>query len=354
MSCFNGAADFHPRKRRQAARCCSVPSRASMGPRTSIRGNDALRSSVIRARRVRRASMGPRTSIRGNTAVLDGASQGNGERVGRHASMGPRTSIRGNRRPCATRSCRCHRASMGPRTSIRGNCRDAGRDIAPQRVRSLQWGRGLPSAETHVRKGFATSRPTERVLQWGRGLPSAETGPSPARLDLERSSTLASMGPRTSIRGNGRAPDRRHGCLASYSLQWGRGLPSAETPCHPRLTTRTRAIMLQWGRGLPSAETDARRGLREATSVRQTCFNGAADFHPRKQHAFEVFSCQRLALPLASAGRQTVDWTKRTLVPNPQLHACQHLPAASGHRVFALTSTLAPAAKAAHRVSNPW
>ena len=37
--------------------------------------------------------------------------------------------------------------------------------------------------------------------------------------------------------------------------------------------------------------------------VTYTGFNGAADFHPRKQHAFEVFSCQRLALPLASAGR---------------------------------------------------
>ena len=82
-----------------------------MGPRTSIRGNDYEKLREIQAVL---ASMGPRTSIRGN-ALGQGAAD-----VAAPASMGPRTSIRGN---TATRSSRSH-------------------------SKPLQWGRGLPSAET--------------------------------------------------------------------------------------------------------------------------------------------------------------------------------------------------------------
>ena len=226
--------------------------------------------------------------------------------------MGPRTSIRGNAAVARMRAIHLRPASMGPRTSIRGNCNRVVLINRP-RVCQAQWGRALPSAET-------PSRPApQRWGQWGRGLPSAETIP---RGFVAVVRNQASMGPRTSIRGNLR-----------YRLKrWSSRRFNGAADFHPRKLVEGRH---------PVGELSRR-------------FNGAADFHPRKQHAFEVFSCQRLALPLASAGRQTVDWTKRTLVPNPQLHACQHLPAASGHRVFALTSTLAPAAKAAHRVSNPW
>ena len=161
-----------------------------------------------------------------------------------------------------------------------------------------------------------------------------------------KTAKTASMGPRTSIRGNNRARATAPGPhRASMGPRTSiRGNERQDEVKHQR-TPRFNGAADFHPRKHPSSPS---------FSWSFACFNGAADFHPRKQHAFEVFSCQRLALPLASAGRQTVDWTKRTLVPNPQLHACQHLPAASGHRVFALTSTLAPAAKAAHRVSNPW
>ena len=181
----------------------------------------------------------------------------------------------------------------------------------------LQWGRGLPSAETPetTRKasplpgfnGAADFHPRKRALHaW-----SAE------KLDI------ASMGPRTSIRGNtpttitadecvvglqwGRGlPSAEteldaHASLEGGMLQWGRGLPSAETwrPQDDVLLVR----WLQWGRGLPSAETPALRladeigpdaSMGPRTSIRGNsmifaifwcasfCFNGAADFHPRK------------------------------------------------------------------------
>ena len=132
---------------------------ASMGPRTSIRGNQLQRD---RERRLGAASMGPRTSIRGNWLVVDDM------RLVIVASMGPRTSIRGN-------------------TVLRVPLNDRNR---------LQWGRGLPSAETQERRGH--------------------------RVNLRQ----ASMGPRTSIRGN---ESGQYHPFARTLLQWGRGLPSAET-----------------------------------------------------------------------------------------------------------------------------
>ena len=64
---------------------------------------------------------------------------------------------------------------------------------------------------------------------------------------------LASMGPRTSIRGN--SGFCRPSMSARARLQWGRGLPSAETDDGQQWIDRL--ALLQWGRGLPSAETRA-------------------------------------------------------------------------------------------------
>ena len=75
-------------------------------------------------------------------------------------------------------------------------------------------------------------------LQWGRGLPSAETS--------LKSGDVGAVVER-SIRG----------CVDNYvmehSLQWGRGLPSAETKWNT--PSRSHCAVLQWDRGLPSAET---------------------------------------------------------------------------------------------------
>ncbi len=61
-------------------------------------------------------------------------------------------------------------------------------------------------------------------LQWGRGLTSAESTRSAA---ASTASDVASMGPRTYIRGKARAgPEEDVGKMA---LQWGRGLTSAES-----------------------------------------------------------------------------------------------------------------------------
>ena len=202
--------------------------------------------------------------------------------------MGPRTSIRGNMElerwpalsviwlqwgrglPSAETRQPAHVgvpgvASMGPRTSIRGNV-----DVrtGSHTIRWLQWGRGLPSVETKLILG---QRRVVVRLQWGRGLPSAETGLLGGPTRPGRS---ASMGPRTSIRGNA-----CHPIVSAFtrSLQWGRGLPSAET-WRPALAS---------GRALP-ASMGPRTSIRGNVPVgadsgaHMMSFNGAADFHPRK------------------------------------------------------------------------
>ena len=209
---------------------------------------------------------------------------------------------------------------MGPRTSIRGNVVDGrcpppmaafngaadfhprkrfGSQGANQSQARLQWGRGLPSAETRIASMSPDSLPH---LQWGRGLPSAET----FHKLLHAVVGSPSMGPRTSIRGNSAATGT---ASTDVPLQWGRGLPSAETPRRPSKRWGSRS--LQWGRGLPSAETFTPwrtsasrpalqwgRGLPSAETNRPApcgkrstgSFNGAADFHPRKPRYWAVMS----------------------------------------------------------------
>src|SRR3990172_7799360 len=60
-ACFNGAADVHPRKRKEG-KGEGERERASMGPRMFIRGNEPRAPKDCR---VRPASMGPRMFIRG-------------------------------------------------------------------------------------------------------------------------------------------------------------------------------------------------------------------------------------------------------------------------------------------------
>ena len=139
------------------------------------------------------------------------------------ASMGPRTSIRGNVSMARYTSVQIA-ASMGPRTSIRGN-------------------HGSPRLALD-----------DSLLQWGRGLPSAETcidgEPAVGRV-------RASMGPRTSIRGN--TPN-----ISSSTSATTRFNGAADFHPRKRITipvNKAIAQWLQWGRGLPSAETACLRSV---------------------------------------------------------------------------------------------
>ena len=178
--------------------------------------------------------------------------------------MGPRTSIRGNTFRDVKETFVIP-ASMGPRTSIRGNTTTSwiGDGSAP-----LQWGRGLPSAETWGQRrqvfldawlqwgrGLPSAETRSRSqswrascsLQWGRGLPSAETVHL-APLFAHR--VLASMGPRTSIRGN-----VVHTALVVLCRHVSMGPRTSIRGNMLRPIVMANIDPLQWGRGLPSAET---------------------------------------------------------------------------------------------------
>ena len=206
---FNGAADFHPRKPMTSN--APVDDRhASMGPRTSIRGNCSALGPFYAL--VPPASMGPRTSIRGNFYKTPMPIYGSdyelqwgrglpsaetpgmvGEGLQRVlASMGPRTSIRGNMKRTPVPS-RTGLASMGPRTSIRGN-------LAP-RTSGSGSARFNGAADFHPRKLCAVrSGPNFTTVSFNG---AADFHPRKRR-DVVRLVTpfFASMGPRTSIRGN--------------------------------------------------------------------------------------------------------------------------------------------------------
>ena len=85
------------------------------------------------------------------------------------------------------------------------------------------------------------------------------------------------MGPRTSIRGNVPIAFK---WLASGLLQWGRGLPSAETYyLHDEDDTDTTRFN-------GAADFHPRKRDLSPKGHRASCrFNGAADFHPRKLDA---------------------------------------------------------------------
>ena len=156
---------------------------------------------------------------------------------------------------------------MGPRSFNRGN--EVTLAVKEERERQLQWGRGLSTAEMNqigqVLIGLAK-------LQWGRGLSTAE-------ICSQRRETAgldkASMGPRSFNRGNAGdlAGLRRRRFLVSMGPRsFNRGNPSgacfvsAASSCfngaavfQPRkffqqLRFPAARLSLQWGRGLSTAE----------------------------------------------------------------------------------------------------
>ena len=203
--------------------------------------------------------MGPRTSIRGNGPTCpwtdDGKAGFNGaadfhprkqrlRRTGRCASpsFNGAADFHPRKLDPLPLACPVKRASMGPRTSIRGNA------IPSSSTCSSATGFN-GAADFHPRKHARVKAMVAEgeALQWGRGLPSAETGRTPTPETASRCFNgaadfhprkhgrarrrrvrvpHASMGPRTSIRGN---PVSGVSGSRSWSLQWGRGLPSAET-----------------------------------------------------------------------------------------------------------------------------
>ena len=252
---FNGAADFHPRKRTGAFEAQLI-GRASMGPRTSIRGNRSRRSGRYRRTQLQWGRGLPSAETDQLKEGEEGFSRFNGAadfhpRKHRVSAVPPQTVP----------------ASMGPRTSIRGNCR-------PRRGSTSGRAGFNGAADFHPRKPGPVHHATVRARSASMGPRTSIRGNRLAGNDptLRR---RASMGPRTSIRGN--IPDR------------GRTEPRHQASMGPRTSIRGNSgaaphvdwvEVLQWGRGLPSAET-SRSGTGRTTSC--SCFNGAADFHPRKR-----------------------------------------------------------------------
>ena len=204
---FNGAADFHPRKR--------SPTLPSAAARSLLQWGRGLPSAETPAHEFK-------------VFVLPELQWGRGlpsaETRWAARRSGARSPLQwGRGLPSAETRSRLYLDHGLPRFNGAADFHPRKLILDPPYLteeRSLQWGRGLPSAETQDGPIWSVSAD---LLQWGRGLPSAET-----------------------------AAARRFG-RASESLQWGRGLPSAET--QPSVLKRHRVRSLQWGRGLPSAET---------------------------------------------------------------------------------------------------
>ena len=180
-------------------------------------------------------------------------------------------------------------ASIGPRLFSRGK-RTTSTPIGPRNT-SLQLGRGFSAAES--KKELRIAQQTSQ-LQLGRGFSAAESGTG---LLGRHGVRAASIGPRLFSRG-------KPGPVTTYSfaeaLQLGRGFSAAESrldgvggPWHEPLqlgrgfsaaesaiATPLRALKapLQLGRGFSAAE----RLLWMPGAERQTSFNWAAAFQPRK------------------------------------------------------------------------
>ncbi len=221
------------------------------------------------------ADFGPRKSA--ITARLDGLAA---------ASMGPRILGRGNvRHRWAAAGGYC--ASMGPRILGRGNARGS---IAIPLQNVLQWGRGFWAAEMPVsampgRGAGASMGP--RILGRGNDHGGVQTIQEP----------FASMGPRILGRGNLLfASSLGNPRLASMGPRiLGRGNSSMyfsyicvhRASMGPRILGRGNLRIkllhgnghgLQWGRGFWAAEMAAAT----VKAGQRSCFNGAADFGPRK------------------------------------------------------------------------
>ena len=208
VSCFNGATEFYPWKSGTVGGN-TVDKVASMGPRSFIRGN--LMDIMVKLLYLM-ASMGPRSFIRGNIQQHRKA-----ETMLMEASMGPRSFIRGN-------AC-----------SIVFQARTGG---------GLQWGHGVLSVEM-MKNGRAC--PPFNKLQWGHGVLSVEMLKHPNHFYVDY---IASMGPRSFIRGN--LVNEKDVQVGIYVLQWGHGVLSVEIRgCR---IDRDPSPRLQWGHGVLSVE----------------------------------------------------------------------------------------------------
>ncbi len=254
---FNGAADDRPRKSGGRGPLPAGLRRASMGPRTIVRGNspaprpdDETVARFNGAADDRPRKYSASTRFRSVTIPLQWGRGRSSAEIGallvraprqQRASMGPRTIVRGNSRrsavPCARRGfngaaddrprkygrVRAYAslrfiASMGPRTIVRGNV--AWFEEFRMYRRELQWGRGRSSAEIPPAaggescpscfNGAADDRPRKSLTRWPRpGGTTCFNGAADDRprklraLDGHmRGAVAASMGPRTIVRGN--------------------------------------------------------------------------------------------------------------------------------------------------------
>ncbi len=327
-----GAAAFQPRKLAVYQSQVDGFYYASMGPRPFSRGNPK-RAETGQGRG--EASMGPRPFSRGNAEPGglgdDGGGGFNGAAAFQPRKFAPLSArlryllwlqwgrglsaaeIAGPALPGAPGLSRFNgAAAFQPR-----KCGGGG--LAAWHYHLLQWGRGLSAAEirsveTAIQPQQTASmgpRPFSRgndprkasifnaqcSLQWGRGLSAAEMcrSRSPARRRRRCFNGAAAFQPRKSgsreqegkddgcVNGAAAFQPRKWayaaGALASIDrLQWGRGLSAAEMAAaiFQKLHLSAR---LQWGRGLSAAEI----GM-EACHFpdRNTGFNGAAAFNPRK------------------------------------------------------------------------
>jgi len=375
---FNGAAVFQPRKYGQTiegpcyywplqwgrglstAEICHCgfpmppPVRASMGPRSFNRGNAKRETKEYKAMR---ASMGPRSFNRGNAI-----GQTRAYRLGR-ASMGPRSFNRGNAMAVVYRRT-WQKGFNGAAVFQPRKCMIC--DFEVTREGELQWGRGLSTAEiilqpvARTRPGRASMGPrsfnrgNELVqqwlhLQWSRFNGAAVFQPRKCPAEIlrptqrgcfngaavfqprkswelpvfRRHSWIASMGPRSFNRGNGRVswirgewhgasmgprsfnrgnqPKQQSAQISTYRFNGAAVFQPRKF--EPVQQTGRLIIPLQWGRGLSTAEiryvkAPLRAGERasmgprsfnrgnkkrsEVVSSFEDSFNGAAVFQPRK------------------------------------------------------------------------
>ena len=137
-------------------------------------------------------------------------------------------------------------ASMGPRSFNRGNV------ALPSILPSFRPGfNGAAVFQPRKFPRMMLSAPVVKSLQWGRGLSTAEMTSQrrPSGIEFERFNGAAVFQPRKSA---ALTPPPR----VAEPLQWGRGLSTAEIASGP--ACRARTWSLQWGRGLSTAEIPGR------------------------------------------------------------------------------------------------
>src|SRR5260221_2746514 len=327
---FNGAAVLGPRRADENAQIMLDKLQASMGPRSWDRGEVARR---LGCGAFRDASMGPGSWARGEESSASFCSRTmrsfNGAAV-----LGPRRAAAAAARPSASEPLQWGRglgtaeswwgkgvqaerlyllqwgrglgtaessipvddclrivaASMGPRSWDRGEQRliqlESGVKRASMRPRS--WGRREDdyrrrdaSAETRF-NGAAVLGPrrAHRGAQHSRGHRPASMGPrswdrgerEAARLSAEAAS--ASMGPRSWDRGERRS--LLHRLVVFLTLQWGRGLGTAERA--PAIGGRARLD----GASMGPRSWDRGESRRRRVPLRARRFDGAAVLGPRR------------------------------------------------------------------------